>query len=202
MVENDVMIAFPDLIAELQHVEHFKRLPEADIRTIVAAGRAGRDSSPWARPFSPKARLCQECSCCCNGPGTPVGAGAARSRRGGGRRHQPAIMFNEVAALEGAPTRSPIRRPTLRGLADRTRQTPPRAAAHHKVALGLFKVDGRAQPPPGPAGRGPFVLDGPGARRLLYDLSAGARSPSTAADTPTTSWPRVSPRSPKLSPAP
>jgi CRP-like cAMP-binding protein len=32
----------PDLIAQLQRVEHFKRLPEVDVRAIVTAGRVRR----------------------------------------------------------------------------------------------------------------------------------------------------------------
>ena len=31
-----------DLIAQLQRVEHFKRLPEADVQAIVTAGRLRR----------------------------------------------------------------------------------------------------------------------------------------------------------------
>ena len=36
------MSDLPDLIAQLQRVERFRRLPEADVRAIVTAGRVRR----------------------------------------------------------------------------------------------------------------------------------------------------------------
>jgi len=92
------MIAFPDLIAQLQHVEHFKRLPEADIRTIVAAGRVRR--------FAAGETLFTE-GAPCSGMFVLL-TGQVHLRKLGPQGQEsilaviePVIMFNEVAVLDG-----------------------------------------------------------------------------------------------------
>lgn len=94
------MLDLTDLSAQLQRVEHFKQLPVADIRTIIAAGRLRR--------FSEGAVIFAE--------GEPCAGmfvllqGRVHLRKLGPQGHEsimaviePVIMFNEVAVLDGGP---------------------------------------------------------------------------------------------------
>jgi CRP/FNR family transcriptional regulator len=90
----------PDLIAQLQRVEHFRRLPEADVRAIVTAGRVRRfdageliflEGAPCAGMFV-------------------LLSGQVHLRKVGPQGQEsilaviePVIMFNEVAVLDGGP---------------------------------------------------------------------------------------------------
>jgi CRP-like cAMP-binding protein len=91
---------FPDLIAQLQRVEHFKRLPEADVRAIVTAGRVRR--------FAAGEIVFLE-GAPCTGMFVLL-AGRVQLRKLGPQGQEsilavvePVIMFNEVAVLDGGP---------------------------------------------------------------------------------------------------
>lgn len=88
----------PDLIAQLQRVEHFKRLPEASLRAIVATGRVRR--------FAAGAVIFDEGEPCAGM--FVLLAGRVHLRKVGPQGQasimaviEPVIMFNEVAALDG-----------------------------------------------------------------------------------------------------
>lgn len=89
---------FSDLAPQLQRVEHFKRLPESDVRTIVTAGRLRRFSAGEI----------------VFGEGEPCAGmfvlleGRVHLRKLGPQGQEsilaviePVIMFNEVAVLDG-----------------------------------------------------------------------------------------------------
>ena len=91
---------FPDLIAQLQHVEHFKRLPEVDVRTIVTAGRVRR--------FAASETLFMEGEPCAGMLVLLDGRVHLRKLGPQGQESilaviEPVIMFNEVAVLDGGP---------------------------------------------------------------------------------------------------
>jgi CRP/FNR family transcriptional regulator len=94
------MLAVADLIAQLQHVEHFKRLPEADIRAIVAAGRVRR--------FAAGETIFAEGAPCAGMFVLLTGQVHLRKLGPQGQESilaviEPVIMFNEVAVLDGGP---------------------------------------------------------------------------------------------------
>ena len=94
------MLAVPDLIAQLQHVEHFKRLPEADTRTIVTAGRVRR--------FAAGEILFAEGAPCAGMFVLLTGQVHLRKLGPQGQESilaviEPVIMFNKVAVLDGGP---------------------------------------------------------------------------------------------------
>ena len=88
----------PDLIAQLQRVEHFKRLPEVDVRAIVTAGRVRR--------FAAGETVFAEGASCAGM--FVLLAGQVHLRKLGPQGQEsilaviePVIMFNEVAVLDG-----------------------------------------------------------------------------------------------------
>jgi CRP/FNR family transcriptional regulator len=94
------MTVLPGLIVQLQRVEHFRHLPEADLRVIIGAGRVRR--------FAEDEVLFSE--------GAPCAGmfvllqGRVHLRKLGSQGHEsilavvePVIMFNEVPALDGGP---------------------------------------------------------------------------------------------------
>jgi CRP-like cAMP-binding protein len=91
---------FPDLIARLQRVEHFKRLPDADIRAIVTAGRVRR--------FAAGETIFVEGAPCAGMFVLLEGRVHLRKLGPQGQESimaivEPVIMFNEVAVLDGGP---------------------------------------------------------------------------------------------------
>jgi CRP/FNR family transcriptional regulator len=89
-----------DLIAQLQRVEHFRHLPEADLRTIVASGRVRR--------FTTGEVICNEGEPCAGMFVLLRGRIHLRKVGPGGQESilaviEPIIMFNEVPALDGGP---------------------------------------------------------------------------------------------------
>ncbi len=89
-----------DLIAQLQRVEHFKHLPEADLRAIIASGRVRRfatdevifgEDDPCAGMF---VLLRGRIHLYKVGPGGQQAILAVI---------EPVIMFNEVPVLDGGP---------------------------------------------------------------------------------------------------
>jgi CRP/FNR family transcriptional regulator len=94
------MSDFPDLIAQLQQVEHFKRLPEADARVIVTAGRVRR--------FAAGETIFAEDAPCAGMFVLLTGQVHLRKLGPQGQESilaviEPVIMFNEVAVLDGGP---------------------------------------------------------------------------------------------------
>ena len=94
------MSDFPDLIAQLQQVEHFKRLPEADARAIVTAGRVRR--------FAAGETIFAEGAPCAGMFVLLTGQVHLRKLGPQGQESilaviEPVIMFNEVAVLDGGP---------------------------------------------------------------------------------------------------
>jgi len=94
------MSDFPDLIAQLQQVEHFKRLPEADARAIVTAGRV--------RHFAAGETIFAEGAPCAGMFVLLTGQVHLRKLGPQGQESilaviEPVIMFNEVAVLDGGP---------------------------------------------------------------------------------------------------
>ena len=90
----------PDLIAQLQRVEHFKRLPEVDVRAIVTAGRVRR--------FAAGETLFAEGAPCAGMFVLLTGQVQLRKLGPQGQESilaviEPVIMFNEVAVLDGGP---------------------------------------------------------------------------------------------------
>ena len=88
----------PDLIAQLQRVEHFKRLPEVDVRAIVTAGRVRR--------FAAGETLFAEGAPCAGMFVLLTGQVHLRKLGPQGQESilaviEPVIMFNEVAVLDG-----------------------------------------------------------------------------------------------------
>jgi CRP/FNR family transcriptional regulator len=88
----------PDLIIQLQHVEHFKRLPEADVRAIVTAGRVRR--------FAAGETIFAEGAPCAGMFVLLTGQVHLRKLGPQGQESilaviEPVIMFNEVAVLDG-----------------------------------------------------------------------------------------------------
>lgn len=87
-----------DLIAQLQHVEQFKRLPEADVRGIVTLGRVRR--------FAAGESIFLEGAPCAGMFVLLTGQVHLRKLGPQGQESilaviEPVIMFNEVAALDG-----------------------------------------------------------------------------------------------------
>ena len=90
----------PDLIARLQRVEHFRRLPEADVRAIVTAGRVRR--------FAAGEIIFAEGERCAGMFVLLEGRVHLRKLGPQGQESilavvEPVIMFNEVAVLDGGP---------------------------------------------------------------------------------------------------
>ncbi len=88
----------PDLIAQLQRVDHFKRLPEVDVRAIVTAGRVRR--------FAVGETLFGEGAPCAGMFVLLTGQVHLRKLGPQGQESilaviEPVIMFNEVAVLDG-----------------------------------------------------------------------------------------------------
>ncbi|MCX6028000.1 MAG: Crp/Fnr family transcriptional regulator [Chloroflexi bacterium] len=91
---------FSELIAQLQRVEHFKNLPEADIRAIVTAGRV--------RQFTAGETIFMEGAPCAGMFVLLRGRVHLRKLGPSGQESimaviEPVIMFNEVAVLDGGP---------------------------------------------------------------------------------------------------
>lgn len=89
-----------DLVAQLQRVEHFKQLPAADLRTIIAAGRVRR--------FATDEVICSEGEPCAGMFVLLRGRVHLRKVGPGGQQSilaviEPIIMFNETPVLDGGP---------------------------------------------------------------------------------------------------
>jgi CRP/FNR family transcriptional regulator len=90
----------PELIAQLQRVEHFKHLPDADIRAIVTAGRV--------RQFAAGEMIFMEGAPCAGMFVLLRGRVHLRKLGPSGQESimaviEPVIMFNEVAVLDSGP---------------------------------------------------------------------------------------------------
>jgi CRP/FNR family transcriptional regulator, cyclic AMP receptor protein len=90
----------PDLITQLQRVEHFKRLPAADVRAIVTAGRV--------RQFAAGETIFAEGEPCAGMFVLLEGRVHLRKLGPQGQESilavvEPVIMFNEVSVLDGGP---------------------------------------------------------------------------------------------------
>jgi CRP-like cAMP-binding protein len=88
----------PDLIAQLQTVEHFRSLPEADIRTIISTGRVRR--------FAADETIFTESEPCAGMFVLLEGQVHLRKLGPQGQESilaivEPVIMFNEVPVLDG-----------------------------------------------------------------------------------------------------
>jgi len=94
------MSDLPDLIAQLQSVEHFRNLPDADIRAIINAGGCGA-SSRTRRSLS-RASRAPGCSYCLQGQ-VHLRKLGPQGRNRSWRSSSPVIMFNEVPVLDGGP---------------------------------------------------------------------------------------------------